>query len=296
LVETQGLQFRHKRMQDTNETPRKTADPLVEAANSVRHDESFVEHGAQHARREKCGQSSAACLPIDHRQLAVAATEKGPKQRRGKARVLIVDDHPIICRGFAALINQEADLVACGEASTVQDTLKLLPRAKPHLVTTDIKLRDPDGIGLIKEIKSRYPDVLILVVSTHDESVYAERALRAGARGYIMKSESVPQIMAAIRKVLSGGIHVSARFAESLLHCVAGSGSAPGASPIGRLTDRELQILDFIGQGLRSQDIAQNLCLSVKTIESHREHIKQKLNLRHSNELLRFAVNQPRAG
>jgi DNA-binding NarL/FixJ family response regulator len=202
----------------------------------------------------------------------------------------VVEDHPIVRQGLAALIDAEEDLAVCGQAGTAEEALDLVVREKPQIVTLDITLNGLDGIHLVKEIKAQHPDVLVLVLSMHDEAVYAERALRAGARGYVMKTEPVPRIVAAIRKVLSGEIYVSDRFAATLLHRVVGSGRVVAKSPIEQLSDRELQVFHCIGQGMRLSEIAERLYVSVKTVEAHREHIKQKLNLRSSNELLRYAI------
>jgi DNA-binding NarL/FixJ family response regulator len=214
--------------------------------------------------------------------------EKQPAVR--KARVVLVDDHPVIRRGLSALIRLEADLDVCGEAGDAREALELIGRENPAVAVVDISLSGPDGIELIKDIKIRYPEVKVLVLSMHDESVYAERALRAGARGYLMKSEPLEHVMGAIRRVLKGEIHVSERFAARLLHQVVGHGHTAETSAIDRLSDRELQVFRSIGQGMGIRDIANELYLSVKTIEAHREHIKQKLGLQSSGELLRYAI------
>jgi DNA-binding NarL/FixJ family response regulator len=214
----------------------------------------------------------------------------------GKSRVVVVEDHPIVRQGLAALIDSEEDLAVCGQAATAEEALDLVERLKPHVVTLDLTLNGMDGMYLVKEIRTRWPEVLTLVLSMHDETVYAERALRAGARGYVMKAEPLPQIMAAIRKVLSGDIYVSDRFAATLLHRVVGGGRVITQSPIEQLSDRELQVFCCIGQGMRLSEIAERLYVSVKTVEAHREHIKQKLNLRSSGELLRYAIQHCTAG
>jgi DNA-binding NarL/FixJ family response regulator len=212
------------------------------------------------------------------------------KSPTGKSRIVVVEDHPVVRQGLAALLNEEPDLMVCGQAGTAEEALRVVAREKPHVVTLDITLNGLDGLHLVKEFNSQCPEVLSLVLSMHDEAVYAERALRAGARGYIMKTEPVPQIVAAIRKVLGGGIYVSDRFAATLLHRVVGSGQLVARSPIEQLSDRELQVFHCIGQGMRLCEIAERLYVSVKTIEAHREHIKQKLSLRSSSELLRYAI------
>jgi DNA-binding NarL/FixJ family response regulator len=211
-------------------------------------------------------------------------------QPRGESRVLVVDSHPIVRQGLAALINQEPGLVVCGQASSVEDALALVRDKKPHIVTVDITLHGLSGIALARQIKSQFPDVPVLILSTHDEAVYAERALRAGARGYIMKSEPVPQIMAAIHKVLRGEVYVSDRFAAGLLRRVVTGRGGVQPAPVSQLSDRELQVFQCIGQGMKLSEIARQLQVKVKTIEAHREHIKQKLNLPNSSELLRYAI------
>ena len=207
-----------------------------------------------------------------------------------KSRVLLVDDHPVIRQGLAALIREEPDLDVCGEASNAREALELIAAQNPEIALVDISLNGPDGIELIKDIKIRYPEVRVLVLSMHDEAVYAERALRAGARGYLMKSEPLEKVIEAIRRVLMGEIHVSERFASRLLHQVVGQGHVAEMSAMDRLSDRELQVFRSIGQGMGIREIAGELYLSVKTIEAHREHIKRKLGLASSAELRRYAI------
>ena len=217
---------------------------------------------------------------------------KTERQQSGKkSRVLLVDDHPVIRQGLAALIREEPDLDVCGEASNAREALELIAAQNPEIALVDISLSGPDGIELIKDIKIRYPEVRVLVLSMHDESVYAERALRAGARGYLMKSEPLEKVMEAIRRVLMGEIHVSEQFASRLLHQVVGQGHVAETSAMDRLSDRELQVFRSIGQGMGIREIAGELYLSVKTIEAHREHIKRKLGLASSGELLRYAIH-----
>lgn len=217
-------------------------------------------------------------------------SEKQLMARGGKAKVLLVDDHPLVRRGMAATINAEADLTVCGSAESAEQALELIPKAEPSIALIDITLGGLDGIDLIKDIRSRYPNLLMLVVSMHDECTYADRALRAGARGYIMKSEPVERVLAATRRVLGGEVYVSERCASHLLGSVVGGGKGMEKSPLDRLTDRELQVFTFLGQGLGIREIADRLYLSTKTVEAHREHIKQKFNFQRSQELLRYAI------
>jgi DNA-binding NarL/FixJ family response regulator len=207
-----------------------------------------------------------------------------------KLRILLVDDHPMVRQGLARLINDEPDLCVCGEADGVAAAIEILDRARPDLAVIDISMGGTDGIELIKDLKVRRPNLPALVLSMHDESLYAERVLRAGAKGYVTKHEAPEKVMIAIRRVLAGEVYVSERIAARLINAVAGSKQNAGESPLDRLSDRELQVFRLIGGGMTVREIADKLCLSVKTIETHREHIKDKLNLKSSSELLRYAV------
>jgi len=206
-----------------------------------------------------------------------------------KVRILIVDDHPIVCRGLAELIENEADLAVCGEAGDIIEALKQVGEAQPHLAVIDLSLRNCSGIELIKQLKARHPGVKMLVTSMHDETVYAERALRAGAMGYINKEEATVSIIEAIRQVLRGKVYLSRRMTDTLLQQVA-RGEPPNRSLVDHLTDRELEVFELIGQGLTTRQIASSLHLSIKTIETHRDGIKTKLNLTTGPQLARRAV------
>lgn len=211
-----------------------------------------------------------------------------------KRQVFLVDDHPIVRRGLAQLIDHEADLIVIGQGEDAYGSLRAIREAKPDLVLVDVSLKDSDGIELVKELKSQFPDLPALVVSMHDESLYAERALRAGASGYVMKQEDPQTLLAAIRAVLSGQVYVSGKMSATLLQRMVGGKKRDGGLPMDRLTDRELEIFRMIGGGKSVKEIADKLCLSVKTVEAHREHIKEKLNFKSSAELLRFAIrNSP---
>jgi len=214
----------------------------------------------------------------------------------GKRRIFVVDDHPIVRQGLAQLINNEADLIVCGQGEDAYQSLRAIKEAKPELALVDISLKDSDGIELLKELRAGVPDLPVLILSMHDESLYAERALRAGARGYIMKQEAPQTLISAIRKVLAGEVYVSEKMGATLLRRIVGGKKSGGDLPMDRLTDRELEIFRMIGAGQSVKEIADKLCLSVKTVEAHREHIKEKLNLKGSAELLRFAIrNAPGA-
>jgi len=212
----------------------------------------------------------------------------GPLSER--ARILIVDDHPIVRQGLKRLIDQHADLVVCAEAGDGHEALDAIRASKPDAAIVDIMLAEASGIELIKDIKARYPDVAILVLSYHDEVIYAERALRAGAAGYIMKDESAEELVNALCRVLSGAVYLSEGMASRMLTQLVGGASPAAGSPVERLTDRELEVFEMIGRGKSTREIAEALHLSVKTIESHRAHIKEKLGLETGTELVRYAV------
>jgi DNA-binding NarL/FixJ family response regulator len=202
-------------------------------------------------------------------------------------RILIVDDHPMMREGLRTLISRERDLTVCGEAETARQALDAVASLKPDLVLVDITLPGRNGIELIKDICALQHALSILVISMHDESLYAERVLRAGARGYIMKQESGPTMMQAIRQVLAGRIYLSEKMSARILENVAGKRAK--ASPIERLSDREFEVFQLIARGKSTVQIAEELHLSTKTIESHRANVKEKLDLRTMPELISFA-------
>lgn len=208
-----------------------------------------------------------------------------------KRRIFVVDDHPIVRQGLVQLLDSEGDLEVCGQGEDAIEGLASIRLARPDLVLLDVSIKDGDGLELLKEIKAFDPQVLVLMLSMHDESLYAERALRAGASGYVMKQESPEVLIAAIRKVLNGQVSVSEKMNSTLLQRMVGGKKLGGGLPMDRLTDRELEIFRLIGSGMSVKTIADKLCLSVKTVEAHREHIKEKLNIKSSAELLRFAIH-----
>ena len=211
-----------------------------------------------------------------------------------KVKVFVVDDHPIVRQGLAQLINQEADLVVCGQAESARSTLESLESCRPDIMIVDVSLEGPDGIELLKEIKARDTRIPVLILSMHDESLYAERALRAGASGYIMKQEATELVLTAIRRILAGEIYVSDRMARHFLQqYVSGSGPAK-PSTVEDLSDRELEVFRLIGQGLGTRQIAESLHLSVKTVETHYAHIKDKLCLKNARALVQYAVEWSR--
>ncbi|HTA68030.1 MAG TPA: response regulator transcription factor [Bryobacteraceae bacterium] len=209
-----------------------------------------------------------------------------PSQSRH--RILIVDDHPMMREGLRTLISRERDLIVCGEAETAGQALDAVAKLKPDLVLADITLPGPNGIELIKDICALQQGMLILVISMHDESLYAERVLHAGARGYIMKQENGPTMMRAIRQVLAKGIYLSDKMSARILENVVGQRTK--ASPIERLSDREWEVFQLIGRGKSTVQIADELHLSTKTVEAHRARVKEKLDLQTMTELISFAA------
>jgi DNA-binding NarL/FixJ family response regulator len=207
-----------------------------------------------------------------------------------KRSILLIDDHPIVRQGLAQLINQEPDLHVSSEAASAREALEMLEKEMPDIAIVDISLDDRSGIELIKDLRARNENLPVLVLSMHDEALYAERALRAGAKGYIMKQEATEKVMTAIRKALDGQIYVSEKMAARLLDQFVSAKPGEEESPLGRLSDRELEIFSMIGRGLGTREIANKLFLSIKTVEAHREHIKEKLKLRSGTELMRMAV------
>lgn len=213
------------------------------------------------------------------------------KNRLGNAsEIVLVDDHPMLRRGVAEAINGEHDLTVVGEAGTMQEAFKVVGELKPDIVIIDVSLDGNNGLELMKQLNFRDPELRMLAYSMHDEQIYAERALRAGAKGYIMKQEPPETLMAAIRTVLGGKIHLSPAISDRLLGKLVGAGASTPASPVESLSDRELEVLHLLGQGMTTSKIADKLCLSVKTVETYREHLKQKLHLSSGPELLRYAI------
>lgn len=205
-------------------------------------------------------------------------------------RILLIDDHPIMRHGLAQLIRAEDGLCVCGEAGSARDGLSAVETSKPDLVVIDLTLPDKNGLELLKDIQAMHPGTLCLVLSMHDESMYAERALRAGARGYIMKEAAADHLITAARKVLAGGIYVSDSMASKMLEQVTGNRTKTAAAGMDTLTDRELEVLDMIGHGVATKIIAERLCISVRTVEAHRAHIKDKLGITDGAALVRHAV------
>jgi DNA-binding NarL/FixJ family response regulator len=219
--------------------------------------------------------------------------KKAEKKAANKARktILIVDDHPITRQGLRELLRHESDLAVFGEAENAHEALAALKPAQPDLVLADLTLEGKGGLELIKDLRVQHPEVAVLVVSMHDESIYAERVLRAGARGYIMKSEGGDRLLKAIRQIFKGEIYVSEKMSAQIIDTFAGKHSRATHSTLAQLTDREFEIFQLIGQGLSTKEIGARLCLSPKTVDTHRLHIKAKLHLKTAPELIKFAAS-----
>ena len=207
-----------------------------------------------------------------------------------RKRLLLVDDHPMMRAGLAQLINKQPDLEVCGEAGNPAEALREIPRCQPDLLVTDITMPGRSGVEFIKDVLVLHAALPILVVSMHDELIYAERVLRAGARGYVMKEAGAEKLLAAIRHVLNGQVSVSERMSSSLLDSLTGRRPRGSNSPIEKLSDREFEVFQLIGLGRSTRDIANHLHLSPKTVDVHRGHIKQKLELKDATALIRHAV------
>jgi DNA-binding NarL/FixJ family response regulator len=215
---------------------------------------------------------------------------KAKKTQPSKTRLMILDDHPMMREGLAQLINHEPDLTVCGQAGSGAEALDMVARLKPDLLLADISLPDKSGIEVIKDSLALHPEIPVLVISMHDETLYAERILRAGARGYIMKQEGGQKLIAAIRRVLSGQIYVSENISAKILESFSTRSEPAARRPMENLTDREFEVLQLLGQGKGTSEIAQQLHLSAKTVEAHRANIKRKLELKTGPELIRYAV------
>ncbi len=221
---------------------------------------------------------------------SVGHSSNVPGKRRAR-RVLIVDDHPIVRQGLRRIMENEEDLVVCGEAETARDARIAIKELNPDVVIADISLKQGDGIELVRDVRAHHPQMPILVLSMHDEAIYAERMLSAGANGYIMKQAVSEQFLVSLRRVLEGGIYVSEAVGNNMIQKFASGGQYASANPIDRLSNRELQILHMIGKGMSTRETANALNLSVKTVESHRQRIKRKLNLSTGTQLVQYAVN-----
>jgi DNA-binding NarL/FixJ family response regulator len=212
------------------------------------------------------------------------------QNRRQSKRIVIVDDHPVLRKGLGRIINSNDGFVVCGEAGEANEGMALIRREKPDLVIADIGLPGASGIELTKNIRTEFPDMPVLILSMHEESLYALRALRAGAAGYIVKQEAIEKIADALREVLNGRRYLSPAISQQLSTSSEAQAGTRSATPIAELTDRELEVLELIGKGREVREIAEQLRLSPKTVETHRTHIKEKLKLKNARGVARFAV------
>jgi len=205
-------------------------------------------------------------------------------------RILLVDDHPVVRDGFAEVINRESDLTVCAAADDRAGALQAIETTRPGLVVIDLTLKNSSGMELIKDIHSRWPKLLVLVVSMHNENLYAERVLRAGARGYITKQQATRDILQAIRRVLSGGVYLNETTGAAVLARLASKPQSKEDTVLDQLTDRELQVFELTGQGFNTREISNQLRIDMKTVETYRLRIREKLNLESSSELLKLAI------
>jgi DNA-binding NarL/FixJ family response regulator len=221
-------------------------------------------------------------------------TAKQSAAEESKTRILIVDDHPMMREGVRQRVNRESDLTVCAEAASAAEALEAIPKHNPDMVIVDVAMAGKNGIELVKDLKVRHPRLPVIVLSVYDESLYAERALWAGARGYVMKQENADMLVQAIRRVRTGQVYVSERVSAKILNRVAGRHSDATDSPVDELSDRELEVFRLIGDGYGAREIAAKLHLSAKTIATHTEHMKHKLSLTSTRALTRFAIHWAR--
>ncbi|WP_348264294.1 response regulator transcription factor [Telmatobacter sp. DSM 110680] len=212
------------------------------------------------------------------------------RSQYGKKTVLVVDDHPLMRQGLALLINQQHDMQVCGEAEEAQAAMHAIAQLRPDIMILDISLNGPDGLDILKNIRATNPDLPVLVLSMHDEAIYAERALRARANGYIMKQEATEKVLVAVRRILNGEVYLSERMSNKMLQQYIGGAPSMIQSRIASLSDRELEVFRLIGEGRGTREIAEELHLSIKTVETYQAHIKEKLALRSGRELIQHAI------
>jgi DNA-binding NarL/FixJ family response regulator len=213
-----------------------------------------------------------------------------PTRPKAKHRVFLVDDHPLVREWLTNLINQQGDLAVCGESENAPSAWAAIAETKPDIAIVDISLKDSSGVDLIKSLRQTHPEIAVLVLSMHEESLYAERALRAGARGYVMKRETTRKVIDAIRTVLAGRVFVSEALKETLASRAVGGSPGPARSPVELLSDRELEVFDLLGRGQGTRQIAEQLRVSVKTVQAYCARMKEKMNLNNATELLREAI------
>jgi DNA-binding NarL/FixJ family response regulator len=216
--------------------------------------------------------------------------EESPSTVTRRRRIFLVDDHPLVREGLVNLINAQSDLIVCGEAEDSAGAIAGIAKARPDVALIDISLKNESGLELVKNLESQFPLVALIVLSMHDEALYAERALRAGARGYVMKRESTKNVLASIRRVLEGGVYVSERVVNSMARNLSSSYKVAASSPVERLSDRELEIFRLLGQGRTTSQIAEDLHLSLKTVQAYCARAKEKFGVTSLGELLRAAI------
>lgn len=205
-------------------------------------------------------------------------------------KILIVDDHPVLRDGLEGIITRKDGLTVCGKAGSVKEALAMVDETEPDMVLTDLSLPGRNGMELIKDLRTSHPELPVLVMSMHDELIYAERILRAGGRGYLMKEASAEQLLRAIARVLDGGVFVSETVTDHFLQGMSGKSGEKPSFPLQRLTDRELEVFELIGRGKGNHEIARMLSISPRTVDAHRTHIREKLKLADGNELIRYSV------
>jgi DNA-binding NarL/FixJ family response regulator len=223
-------------------------------------------------------------------------TTRTPKAEPRLKRILIVDDHPVVRGGLTNIIEGSDGLTVCGSVGSVQEALAAVETLQPDLVLTDLGLPGRSGMELIKDLRTLHPELPVLVMSMHDEMIYAERVLRSGGRGYVTKEVPSEVLMQAIRRVLDGGVFVSDTVTAHFLHGLSGGSGQRASFPIQRLTDRELEVFELIGNGKSTQEISNMLSISPRTVDAHRTHIREKLGLADGNELVRFAIRWIESG
>jgi DNA-binding NarL/FixJ family response regulator len=248
------------------------------------------------ARQATTVKASVANVPATElsrtRRKMTRGLQPAIKSSRKRRTVLLVDDHPSVREGLAAAIGQTDDLAVCGEAESASSAMAAIARLKPDVVLLDISLHNSNGMELIKDIRSRYSGkVPILALSMHDEMLYAERVLHAGARGYVMKQESMKTVIEALRKILDGGVHLSEQMTTRVMGSFAKYGESANRSMVESLSDRELEVFELVGEGHATRDIAEQLHLSKKTVSCYQQNIRRKLNLKNAAELVRHAVH-----
>jgi len=227
---------------------------------------------------------------MNEAKLELMPAKKSSATASRRKRILLVDDHPLMRRGQADLLERETDLTVCGEAGTARTAMEAIAKLQPDLVLVDMALPDKDGLELIKDIQALHPGLPVLAMSMQDESLYAARVLRAGGRGYVMKGDAPEQLAAAIRAVLNGQVALSPRMSAKMLESMVGTSGQTGEGPESKLSDRELEVLRLFGGGWSTEEIAGRLHLSPKTVDVHRAHIKEKLGLKTTPEFQRFAI------